>query len=404
MTATRVAKGSTLVVLVLGWLAAAWLLTRTTIPGNLHEPHVSAAAEFPARVLHRAARYDGVLRWLWLVATLVTLATLFVFAKLGPRIAAAWELGRVGTGIMVGTVTTLGTWAVTLPVGAVALWWGRRYHLDKQGYVSWALEQWPSLVSQVVGLTIGLTILLLLAGRFGRRWWLVAAPLFSLLGALLVFVLPYIESIGARKPHHTAVEARIRQLAREEGVGSTPIRIQKMSDETTAANAFATGFGPSARVFLWDTFFDGRFTNSEIELVAAHEFGHVAHRHIWKGLAWSLLLTLPGFLVVEWATRRRGGLERPEVVPYALLVLALVGLVVTPFGNAVSRRYEAEADWAALRATHDPASAETLFRKFTRYDLVQPNPPLWSYVMIDNHPTVVQRIALARAYRERAAR
>ena len=388
--------------LVLGWLAAAWLLTRTTIPGNLREPHVSAAAEFPARVLHRAARYDDVLRWLWVVATLVTLATLFVFAKLGPRIAAAWELGRVGKGIMVGTVTTLGTWAVTLPVGAVALWWGRRYHLDKQGYVSWALEQWPSLMSQVVGLTIGLTILLLLAGRFGRRWWLVAAPLVSLLGALLVFVLPYVESIGTRPPHHTAVEARVRQLAREEGVGSTPIRIQKMSDETTAANAFATGFGPSARVFLWDTFFDGRFTNREIELVAAHEFGHVAHRHIWKGLAWSLLLTLPGFLVVEWATRRRGGLERPEVVPYALLVLALVGLVVTPFGNAVTRRYEAEADWSALRATHDPASAESLFRKFTRYDLVQPNPPLWSYVMIDNHPTVVQRIALARAYRERA--
>jgi len=85
-------------------------------------------------------------------------------------------------------------------------------------------------------------------------------------------------------------------------------------------------------------------------------------------------------------------------VPYALLVLALVGLVVTPFGNAVSRRYEAEADWAALRATHDPASAESLFRKFTRYDLVQRNPPLWSYLMIDNHPTVVQRIAMARAY------
>jgi STE24 endopeptidase len=404
MTATRVAKGSTLVVLVVGWLAAAWLLTRTTIPGHLHEPHVSAAAEFPARVLHRAGRYDGVLRWLWVVGTLVTLVTLYVFARLGPHIAAAWELGRVGKGIMVGTVTTLGTWAVTLPIGAVALWWGRRYHLDKQGYVSWVLEQWPSLISQVVGLTIGLTILLLLAGRFGRRWWLVAAPLFSLLGALLVFVLPYIESIGTRPPHHTAVEARIRQLAREEGVGSTPIRIQTMSDETTAANAFATGFGPSARVFLWDTFFDGRFTNREVELVAAHEFGHVAHRHIWKGLAWSLLLTLPAFFVVELATRRRGGLERPEVVPYALFVLALVGLVITPLGNVVSRRYEAEADWSALRATHDPASAETLFRKFTRYDLVQPNPPLWSYVMIDNHPTVVQRIALARAYRERSAR
>jgi STE24 endopeptidase len=405
MTATRVAKGPTLVALgvalAAGWLVAAWLLTRTTIPGNLHEPHVSAVAEFPARVLDRSARYDGVLRWLWVAGTLLTLAALVVFTKLGPRIAAAWELGRVGKGIMVGTVTTLGTWAVTLPVGAVALWWGRRYHLEKQDYLSWVLEQWPSLIGQVVGLTIGLTILLLLAGRFGRRWWLVAAPFFTVLGAVLVLVLPYLESIGTRSPHHTAVNARVRELAREEGVGDTPIRIQNVSDETTAANAFTTGIGPSARVFVWDTFFDGRFTNREIELVLAHEFGHIAHRHIWKGLGWSLLLTLPAFFVVELATRRRGGLERPEVVPAALLVLAVIGLVITPFGNAVSRRYEAEADWSALRATHDPASAESLFRKFTRYDLVQPNPPLWSYVMIDNHPTVVQRIALARAFRAR---
>ncbi len=387
--------------LVAGWAIAAWLLARTTIPGNLHEPHVAAAAEFPARLLHRSAHYDGVLRWLWVAGTIVTLATLALFALLGPRIARAWQLGRVGTGIMVGTVTTLGTWAVGLPIGAIALWWGRRYHLERQGYVSWALEQWPSLVSQVVGLTIALTILLLLAGRFGRRWWLVAAPLFTLLGAVLVLVLPYVETIGTRPPHHTPVNARIRELAREEGVGSTPIRIQTVSDRTTAANAFTTGIGPSARVFVWDTFFDGRFSNREIELVVAHEFGHVAHRHIWKGLAWSLLLTAPAFLVVEWATRRRGGLERPEVVPFALLVLAVIGLVITPFGNAVSRRYEAEADWSALRATHDPAAAESLFRKFTRYDLVQPSPPLWSYVLLDDHPTVVQRIALARAYRER---
>ena len=390
--------------LAVGWVVAAWLLTRTTIPGNLNEPHVSAADEFGASLLHRSARYDSVLSWLWVAGTLVTLGALVVFTKLGPRIAAAWQLGRVAKGIMVGTVTTLGTWAVTLPIGAVALWWGRRYGLERQDYVTWVLAQWPSLVSQVVGLTIALTILLLLAGRFGKRWWLVAAPLFTVLGAMLVLVLPYVEEIGTRKPNQTAVYARIRQLAREEGVGSTPIRIETVSDETNSANAYTTGIGPSARVFIWDTFLDGRFTNREIELVAAHELGHVAHRHIWKGLAWSLLLTLPAFLVVELVTRRRGGLERPELVPYALLVLALIGLVITPLGNAVSRRYEAEADWSALRATHDPASAESLFRKFTRYDLVQPNPPLWSYLMLDNHPTVVQRIALARAYRERTSR
>jgi STE24 endopeptidase len=398
------AQALPLVALVLGWLAAAWFLTRTTIPGDLSLPHVDAGKEFSRAILHRSARYDGFLRWLWVGGTAATLLALLAFTFLGPRIARAWELGRVGTGVMVGTVTTLGTWAVGLPFGALGLWWGRRYGLEKESYLHWALTQWPALLGQVVGLTIALTILLLLAGRFGRRWWLAAAPLFVALGAVLVLVLPYLETLGTRKPHRTPVAARIRELARAEGVGDTPVRIEKMSDETTAANAATTGIGPSARVFIWDTFFDGRFTNREIELVAAHEFGHVAHRHIWKGLGWSLLLTVPGFFVVELVTRRRGGLERPEVVPYVLLVLAVIGLVITPFGNAVSRRYEAEADWSALRATHDPASAESLFRKFTRFDLVQPSPPVWSYVMIDNHPTVVQRIAMARAWQARARR
>jgi STE24 endopeptidase len=401
MTATRVAKIATLVGLAAVWAAAAWFLTRTTIPGDLHLPHVDAGHEFPRSILHRSAHYDGFLRWLWAGGTLTTLVALLAFVFLGPRIARAWELGRVGKGVMVGAVTTLGTWAVGLPFGALSLWWGRRYGLEKEGYLKWALSQWPGLLGQVVGLTIALTILLLFAGWFGRRWWLVAAPVFVVLGTVLVVVLPYLETLGTRAPHRTEESARIRQLAREEGVGGTPVRIETVSDETTAANAMATGIGPSARVFIWDTLFDGRFTDREIEVVAAHEFGHVAHRHIWKGLGWSLLLTAPAFFVVERLTRRRGGLHRPELVPYALLLLALTGLVITPFGNAVSRRYEAEADWSALRATHDPAAAEGLFRKFTRFDLAQPNPPGWSYVMLDNHPTIVQRIAMARAWRTR---
>jgi STE24 endopeptidase len=401
MTATRFAKASTLIVLAVGWLLAAWLLTRTTVPGDLHAPHVDARSVFPAGVLHRSARYDGLLRWLWVGSTLVTVAALALFVHLGPRIARAWELGRVGTGVMVGTLTTLGVWAVGLPFGAVELWWGRRYGLEQESYLGWALGQWPALVGQVVGLTIALTVLMLLAARFGRRWWLVAAPLFVAGGLVFVLVLPWVETLATRPPHDTPVAARIRQLARDEGVGGTPVRIEDVHNQTTAANAMATGIGPSARVFIWDTFLDGRYTNREIEVVAAHEFGHIAHRHIWKGLAWSLLLTVPGFWLVERATRRRGGLERPEVVPLALLVLALVGLAITPFGNVVSRRYEGEADWSALRATHDPAAAASVFRKFARDDLGQPNPPLWSYIWIDDHPTIVQRIAMARAYAAR---
>jgi STE24 endopeptidase len=398
MTAIRLAKAPTLIVLSAGWAVAAWLLWQTSVPDDLHPPHVSARAEFSPEVLHRTAHFESFLRWTWVAATLVQLATLVVIAWLAPRIARAFELGRVGTGVMVGGVTTLALWAAGLPFGFLSLWWSRRYDIDKQGYGSWLLSQWPSLLAQVVGLTIVLTILLVLAGWLRRRWWLVAGPLFVAIGAGLVFVLPYLISLDTRAPHKTKLAAEIRQLAREEGVGDTPLRIQEVSDDTRLANAEAVGIGPSARVIIWDTFLNHRFSNGEIKVVAAHEFGHVAHRHIWKGIAWSALLTIPLFYLVAVATRRRGGMARPEVVPFALLVIAVLSLAVTPFTNAVSRRYEAEADWSALRATRDPKDAETLFEKFASLDLQQPNPPGWSYVWLDNHPTIVQRIAIARAW------
>jgi STE24 endopeptidase len=400
MTATRVAKAATLVVLGGGWVVAGWLLWQTSVPDDLRLPHVSAGEEFRTRILDRTSTYERFLRWEWVLATLVELAVLVALTLLGPRLARAWELGRVATGVMVGAFTTLVLWAAGLPFGFLALWWGRRYGVDKQEYGEWLLAQWPSLLAQVVGLTIVLTMLLLLAGWLRRRWWLLAGPLFVLIGVLLVFVLPYLETLDSRKPRDTPLAAELRALARAEGVGGTPIRIAKMSDETTLANAEATGIGPSTRVFIWDTFFDGRFSNREIKLVAAHEFGHVAERHVWKGIAWSALITIPGFFLVALATRRRGGMHRPEVVPLALLSLAVLGLLVTPLGNVIARRYEAEADWEALGATRDPVAAEGLFRKFTTYDLAQPNPPAWSYVLLDNHPSVVQRIAMVRAWRE----
>jgi STE24 endopeptidase len=401
MTATRLAKSSTLVALAAGWVAAGWFLWQTSVPDGLRLSQVDPEGEFSRAVLHRSARFDGLLRWEWVVATLAELAVLIALARLGPRIARAFELGRVATGVMVGAVATLTLWAVGLPFGLVGLWWERRYGLEKQGYLGWLLSQWPSLLGQVVGLTVLLTVLLLLAGWLTRRWWLAAGPLVVAFGCLLVFVLGYVETIGTRAPHRTRLAAEIRDLAQREGVGSTPLRIEKVSDDTRLANAEAIGIGPSARVIIWDTFLTGAFTPEEIKVVAAHEFGHVAHRHVWKGIGWSALITIPGFFVLAEVTRRRGGMARPENVPLALLVIAVFNLAVTPFTNAISRRYEAEADWSALHATRDPAAAETLFRKFASIDLQQPRPPSWSYVWLDDHPTLVQRIAMARAWEKR---
>ena len=57
----------------------------------------------------------------------------------------------------------------------------------------------------------------------------------------------------------------------------------------------------------------------------AHELGHVRSRHILKAIGWTALIVLPTLWLLALATRRRGGLGDPTNLPYAILVLTLLG-------------------------------------------------------------------------------
>jgi STE24 endopeptidase len=86
-------------------------------------------------------------------------------------------------------------------------------------------------------------------------------------------------------------------------------------------------------------------------------------------------------------------------VPLAIAVALVYSLLVAPFGNLVSRRYEAEADWMALTATNDPESFIDLERKLTVTSLGDPDPPAWSNLFFGTHPTPMKRIGMAVAFR-----
>jgi STE24 endopeptidase len=81
--------------------------------------------------------------------------------------------------------------------------------------------------------------------------------------------------------------------------------------------------------------------------------------------------------------------------------VVILSLVAAPLQAATSRRYEAEADWAALNATGDPQAMETLHRRFTDEGLADPDPPGWFAFLFDSHPSGLDRVAMARAWRER---
>ena len=383
------------------WAVFAWLLWRSRVPGDLHLPRIDPRSYFSSRELARTAHYERFLRIDHVLSLVALLGALAVFARKGTAFMRESAAGRVGTGMLLGMLAFAVVWLSQLPFGLAGLWWERRYGTSNQDYFSWLIDDWLALGSTFLFVCLSIVIVMGLANALGRRWWIAGAPAFVGLAILFAFVQPYLVVGSSRPVREPWLKATVRQLERKEGVTGTPVHVLEMKGKTDEVNAFATGVGPSSSVFLFDTFLDGRFTHREIAVVLAHEFGHVRRRHIWKGLAWYALFALPGAYLVTRAVRRRGGLTEPAAIPLALFVLVLLQIVALPVQNVISRHFESEADWFALQTTRDPAAARRLFEQFATTSLQQPRPPTWDYVLLEDHPTIAQRIAMVEAWRKR---
>ena len=397
MTATRIGRTATLVAFVGAWVVGASLLWRTSVP-DLHL-NTDAHRWFTDAELASSRRYERFEYVLWALQLVATIVALLVLSRRAPRMARSIELGRVGTGVIVGMVMLVTLWAVSLPFGFAQQWWEARHGLAPHDYVTWIFAPWASLTFEALFALMTIGIVMGLAGWLGARWWLVGAPAFALLACTFAFLFGYVAVIDTHSVRRPELRASFRAIAQTEHVEGTPIRVQDVSSYTNQVNAFSSGFGPSTHVVLWDTLLDGRLGDDEVAFIVGHELGHVQHRHILKGLAWFALLAFPIAWFVTWATRRRGGLANASALPLAWLALTLAGLVAAPFENVISRRYEAEADWSALRATNDTRAGEDLFESFQETSLQDPSPPHWAYLLLETHPTLVQRLAMVDAYR-----
>jgi STE24 endopeptidase len=389
-------KGGKLAAAVALWCLCAYLLARTTVP-SLHLAGLDPHRFFTARELRRAAQFSRGEEAVFVLATAAKLVALAVLAWRLPRSVRAIGLGRISTAIVVAMVALTTLWFTALPFSLADLWWQHHWGLGPFDVGDWLSTQWATLGSEAISALAGIVLVVGLAGRF-RRWWIPATLVIACVTAFFAFISGWAGSVGSHPLHDPQLKADVARLERIEGVRGTPVSVQDVSSFTSQANAFTVGFGPSTHVVLWDTLLDGRFSRREVNVVIAHELGHVRSRHIIKAIGWSILVALPALYLIELATRRRGGIKDPANVPLALLVLFLGLLVLAPVENAVSRRYESEADWRALNAARDPTAQAALFKQFARTSLEQPDPPLLAYLWLENHPTLMQRIAMAREW------
>jgi STE24 endopeptidase len=375
-----------------------FVLLPTAVPDDLALADLDVRRVFGVEAVAKAERYERFLYADWLLAQLALLATLWIYAKRGAAFTRESAAGPIGTGMLLGMLGLGIVWLVQLPFRLAAHWWERRYGLTDLDYFSRIFEDWAILAAQFLSISVALLIVMALARKLGEHWWLPGAAVFALIATFFMLVVPY---LGATEPlddaELTGAAARYEQ---ELGLPDIPLEVEKVSDYTSQANAYAYGLGPTRRVVFWDTILEDPFTSGEQKVVLAHELAHHSQEHLPKGLGWFLVFALPGAWLLMRATRGRGGMGQPEAVPVALLVVAVLQLAAAPAGNWISRRMESEADWKALQVTRDPAALEGLMVEFAQSSLGDPDPPGWAQLMLGTHPTFEERVAMARAWAE----
>lgn len=402
MTLSRhtLAMAAAIAVVAVLWVWGAHALWSSAELPSLDLANLDPHDYFSDSFLDRSATYERFLAVLSLLSTVALLAVLALYARHGERLASESAAGRVGTGLLLAMLGFAIVWLTQVPFDVASLWWQRRYDVSHQGYLTHLLNSFFSLGSEFVFVSLGFAVMMGLAGALRRWWWLAAVPAFAALALAFTFLSPYLMP-DTEPLDNPRLVAEARALERIEGVPEARLRVQKVKKFTTAPNAMSTGLGPSRTVLLWDTLLDDGFSPEEVRLVLAHEIGHLAHDDQLNRVGWIVLYLLPALGLTALLTRRRGGLAQPEAVPVALLVLVIAQLVAAPLLNTAYRREEAAADWAALEATREPATDRALMKKLATKSLANPDPPGWIDALYGDHPTAMQRIALAQAWEER---
>jgi STE24 endopeptidase len=388
MTATRILRSGILAAIAALWLVAAIALWQTEVPDDLRLPDLDAQRYFSARALADYERHDRVLRRLGLGVLVAQLLGLALIARRPPRVRGP-VLVRAG---QLAALAIVVAFVAQLPFSLAIVWWQRHTGIARVGYGRWLLDRLPELGERAGVLALAAAVVVLLARLFGKRWWVVGAPAFVVIASAVILLQPLLAPRVAPLERPQLV-AQIRELGARQGLEEVEVEVHDARSRSRQLNAEALGVGPTTRIILWNTTL--RLPRPAVLFLAAHELAHVSRDHLWKGLGWFVLFAVP----LTYLLARLVDLREARAVPHAILIGTLLVLAVTPAVNVVSRRYETEADWVALRTTRDPAAATQLFVALAAAGKRDPAPPRLYTFVFGTHPPIIDRIAMAQVFR-----
>lgn len=273
-----------------------------------------------------------------------------------------------------------------------------RFGFNKTTKKTFILDKFKSWI---IGLLIGGGILLFIQWAFtngGQLFWIIGV------GGTAVFIifitmfytallLPLFNKLTPLED--SLLKESIQKFASKAGFTLSNIYVMDGSKRSTKANAFFSGLGSKKKIILYDTLIE-KLEKEEIVAVLAHEIGHYKKRHIYKGLAMSLVqIGVMFFLLwIALKTPEVGNSLGSDSFYMGLLAFGLlyspISFVMGIISNLLSRKHEYEADAFASSYGFGNALINALIKlSVSSLSNLKPHP---SYVFFHySHPTLLQR-------------
>lgn len=282
-----------------------------------------------------------------------------------------------------------------------------KFSLSNQTFKDWVKRELKkSAVMSIISMP--LIIALYAALRlWPETWWLCIALLWFSASIILakfapVVIIPLFYKYSPIKD--TALEDRLNSLVAKAGFKPSGVYELNISKDTKKANAALLGIGKQKRIVLCDTLI-ANFSPDEIESVMAHELGHHKLNHIWKLLVSGGIFTFSTFFLTNLSFLKFRhffgenlfyGYESLVIIYF---ILSLLNILISPIGNAFSRRLEKNADIFSLKMTGNIDAFISTMKKLGKQNLADIKPNAFYEIMLYDHPPIARRIALAESFK-----
>ena len=363
-----------------------------------------------------ARRYNRIKRWLGMADAVIGFALLVALLVTGWTAELRdWSYHLGGQNYFLAVFLYVLMFSLIMKVLSAPLdFYGyrieRQYNLSNQRLGAWL---WDELKGWLVGLvfaTVFVELIYAIIRIAPQRWWIIAWAVFVGLFLLIMQLAPVLlfPIFYKFEPlNNDALRDRLTRLGERAGTRVRGVYEWKLSEKSKKANAALMGMGATRRIILADTLLQN-YTEEEIEAVLAHELGHHVRRHILTGVLTQVAITFFGFWLTNQVLRYALGHEwfpalDPRLydfanLPLMILVATVLGFLLMPALNALSRRHEREADLYAWENIPAIGPFVTAMQKLADQNLAERTPSRFVEWFFESHPSIHKRIAAAEAW------